>query len=78
MTDLTELYFVARTDVGPDAGTQRVFGAFDTEDDAAAFGAQIAAGQPGQFKVFKGAAVLSFTKPDSPVQAVPVTGGSDA
>jgi hypothetical protein len=73
MTDISELYFVARTDIGGDTGQQRVFGAWDTEDEAAAQGALIAASQTGQFKVFKGAAVLSFTKPDAPVQAVPVT-----
>lgn len=73
MPDISELYFVARTDIGGDMGLQRVFGAWDTEDEAAAQGALIAASQSGQFKVFKGAAVLSFTKPDAPVQAVPVT-----
>ena len=34
MPDISELYFVARTDVGGDMGLQRVFGAWDTEDEA--------------------------------------------
>lgn len=48
-----KLYFVARTDVGGDSGAQRVFGAFDTEEEAAAFGVQIAAQRPGDFAVFE-------------------------
>jgi hypothetical protein len=70
---MTKLYFVARTDISADSGEQRVFGAFDKEEDAAAFGALIAAQRPGDFAVFEGTAVLKLVKAASPVQAVPVT-----
>ncbi|WP_166295336.1 hypothetical protein [Bradyrhizobium sp. 2S1] len=72
MVDITELYFVARTDVTGDEGLQRVFGVFDTEDLAAAAGTEIAASHHGQFKVFRARAVLAFTKPAAPVQVVQV------
>lgn len=69
---MNKLYFVARTDVGASSGEQRVFGAFDTEEEAAAFGVQIAAQRPGDYAVFEGCVVLNLVKAASPVQAVPV------
>lgn len=64
MADFTELYFVARTDIGSDTGQQRVFGVADTEDEAVKQRDQIAAGRIGTFAVFKGAVVdLQETSP---------------
>lgn len=45
------LYFVVRTDVTAGSGQQRVFGVYDTEDDAAAFAVQIASSMYGEFAV---------------------------
>lgn len=70
MTDT--LYFIARTDIGGDVGQQRVFGVADTEADAAALGAIIAAQRPGEFAVFEGKAVLKLVRQVSPVTAEPV------
>jgi hypothetical protein len=66
-------FFVVRTDVGPRDGAQRVFGVYDTEEDAAAFGMQIAAQRPGSFAVVAGEPVLNLVKADVPVTAEPVT-----
>lgn len=72
MSDIQPMYFVGRTDVAQGDGEQRVFGAFDTEDDAAAFGVQIASVRPGDFAVFKGEATLKLTKPAAPVAVEPI------
>jgi hypothetical protein len=63
---MNKLYFIARTDVGAGSGEQRVFGAFDSEEEAAAFGVQIAAQRPGDYAVFEGNAVLNLIKAASP------------
>lgn len=55
--DYSELYFVARSDIGPDGGRQRVFGAFDDVVAAKAFLDQLVTFQVGQFKIFKGQAI---------------------
>ncbi len=70
---MSKLYFLARTDVSADSGEQRVFGAFDSEEQAAAFGAMVAATRPGSFSVFEGTPVLRLEKDEAPVRAVPVT-----
>jgi hypothetical protein len=70
---MQKLYFVARTDVTEDSGEQRVFGAYDSEQNAAAFGAMLAAQRPGNYAIFEGAAVLDLVKTVSPVQAIPVS-----
>ena len=48
------LYFVARTDVSKDSGTQRVFDACDTAEEAEARRAYLASLMIGTFKVFEG------------------------
>lgn len=48
------LYFVARTDVSKDSGTQRVFDACDTAEEAEARRAYLASRMVGTFKVFEG------------------------
>lgn len=70
---MSNMFFVARTDVSAASGEQRVFGAFDTEDDAAAFGAVIAASRPGSYAIYAGSPVLRLEKEEAPVRAVPVT-----
>lgn len=70
---MSKLYFIARTDIGASSGEQRVFGAFDSEEDAAAFGVQISAQRPGDYAVFEGTMVLKLVKAASPVQAIPVS-----
>lgn len=72
---MSKVYFVARTDVAGDSGEQRVFGAFETEDQAAAFGAVIAAQRPGAFAIFEGVPVLRLERDDAPVRAIPVSQG---
>lgn len=62
--DYSELYFVARTDIGPDSGRQRVFGAFDDAEAAEAFLSQLVTSQVGRFRIFKGQAI-----PDSGITA---------
>lgn len=69
MADYSELHFVARTDVGPDEGLQRVFGAFDGDAGGKAaaktFRDYIAARHVGQFKVFFGQALPDDTPPET-------------
>lgn len=66
------LYFVVRTDAAEGSGEQRVFGAWDTEQDAAARGMAIAAQRPGDFSIFEGKPVLNLVKQAAPVTAQPV------
>lgn len=48
------LYFVVRTDVDKDSGSQRVFGAFDTTEEARDLIANTLSHLKGDFKVFGG------------------------
>lgn len=48
------LYFVVRTDVSSDSGSQRVFGAYDTEAEAAAQASRLRGQILGRFAVYKG------------------------
>lgn len=64
------LYFVARTDVTAGSGQQRVFGAFDTEDDASEFALQIAATMYGTFAVVGPAPVVVNIVREGGLQAI--------
>lgn len=66
------MFFVVRTDADQDSGLQRVFAAYDTEADAVAAGAMIAAMHAGEFAVFSGDMVVRFDKPAPVVTAVAV------
>jgi hypothetical protein len=69
-------YFVVRTDVTAEEGRQRVFGTYDTEDNAAAFAVQIAATMYGDFAVVGPAPVSINIVREGGIQAVraePVT-----
>jgi hypothetical protein len=48
------LYFVVRTDVSKDSGSQRVFDALDTAEEAEARRAYLASRMIGTFRVFQG------------------------
>lgn len=63
-------YFVVRTDVAGDSGSQRVFGAYDAEQDAAAFAIQIASSMYGEFAVVGPAPVVVNIVREGGVQAV--------
>ncbi len=63
-------FFVVRTDVSGDSGSQRVFGAYDSEQDASAFAMQIAATMYGDFAVVGPAPVSVNIVREGGVQAV--------
>lgn len=48
------LFFVVRTDVKADDGMQRVFGAYDTREQADAFMTQLREHMRGTFAVYEG------------------------
>lgn len=45
------MYFVIRTDLSADSGSQRCFGMFDSEPDASEFAIRIASQYAGDFAV---------------------------
>lgn len=62
-------FFVVRTDVSGDSGSQRVFGAYDTEQDAAEFAGRLAQQMLGDFAVVGPAPVaLQIVRNVSPVE----------
>lgn len=64
------VYFVVRTDMTAESGQQRVFGCYDTEDDAAAFALQIAATMYGEFAVVGPAPISINIVREGGIQAV--------
>lgn len=48
------MFFVVRTDVTAQDGSQRVFGAFDTRAEAEAFMSSLTARLRGEFAVYEG------------------------
>lgn len=70
-----EFYFVVRTDLSADGGSQRCFGMFDGESDASEFALRIAGQYVGDFAVVGPApvAINIFRQGGAqPVVAVPV------
>lgn len=68
-------YFVVRTDLSQDAGSQRCFGMFDAEADASEFAVRIAGQHFGDFAVVGPAPIaISIVRQGGPqpVVAVPV------
>lgn len=64
------MFFLVRTDVTADSGSQRVFGGFDTEDAAAAYGVQLAGAMYGDFAVVGPAPVALRLVRDGGIQPV--------
>jgi hypothetical protein len=44
-------------------GEQRVFGVFDTEEEAMNFGRSVISRRPGEFAVFEGTSIAPIPKP---------------
>lgn len=68
-------YFVVRTDLSADSGSQRCFGMFDVESDASEFALRIAGQHIGDFAVVGPAPVaINIIRHGGPqpVNAVPV------
>lgn len=69
------LYFVVRTDLLTDSGSQRCFGAFDNEPDASEFALRIAGQYVGDFAVVGPAPIaIKIVRHggSQPVVAIPV------
>lgn len=58
---MSKLYFVARTDINGSMGEQRVFGVFDTREEALRFGRSIVGRRQGEFAVFEGNSIEPIT-----------------
>jgi len=70
-------YFVVRTDLSADSGTQRCFGIFDSESDASEFALRMAGQYVGDFAVVGPAPVtveIVRQGGPQPVVAVPKEG----